>query len=210
MLVGGCTLHSKSSSVQASPSSASGQFFNSKDIFPEGNAVLHYLDARLYKLHEQDAQALEALKLAVQKDQSSPYLHAELARHLAEANQFEQANLESDKALELEPENSQNRLLKGKLFSVRQQELSAREQYEKCIALNPEEFECYSMMARSYLLDKDNAKARATLAAFLKQDPRHPEALFFLATLYLEDGNQKKGMAVGFFIQPLGQHICLR
>ena len=75
------------------------KLFGAGDVQPEGNSALHYIDARLYELRDQDQSTLEALRLALQNDPDSSYLHGEMVRNLAQGNQFEQAALEADKAL---------------------------------------------------------------------------------------------------------------
>jgi tetratricopeptide (TPR) repeat protein len=192
--VHGCAFHGNSKGAQASYSPNSGKFFNSNEVNPEGNALLHYIDARLHKLLDEEPQALESLKRAVGQDTDSPYLHAELARHLADANQFEQAGLESDRALELAPKESEHHLLKGKLFSVKRQSDKAIEEYKECIALDPDQLECYTMLAREYMVQKEDGKAEKVIRSYLARDPSNPDALFFLASLNTKEEDLDKAI----------------
>lgn len=184
----GCGLQGKSTRpvTSADKAPAPEQMFRSTDIEPEGNAALHYLDARLEKLQNRDPKALDAMRKAVQEDKDSPYLHAELARHLAEAEQFEQATLESDRALELDPGNAELFLLKGKLNAVKKNSLAAIEAYDRCIDLKPTMEECYTMKAREYVLTRDYDTAKKILTGYLAKNPNALDTLFFLASLYTE------------------------
>ncbi|KAB2836584.1 tetratricopeptide repeat protein, partial [bacterium] len=163
------------------------KLFGSGDVQPQGNSALHYIDARLYELRDQDQSTLEALRLALQNDPDSSYLHGEMARNLAQGNQFEQAALEADKALQLDPGNPGLHLLRGKLLSVRQQSDAAVLEYEKCIKLKPDLEECYTMLAREHALQKRNDKAVSTVKRLLKVDPASTSGLYYLGTLYSAD-----------------------
>src|SRR5215831_18060393 len=160
------------------------RLFGSSDIQPTGNSALHYIDARLYELRDQDKNTLASLKQALQMDPDSSYLHSELARNLAEGNQFEQAGLEVETAMKLDPKNANLHLLRGKLYSVKQMSDQAIAEYEQCIQLKPDLEDCYTMMAREYALQKDTNKAVATIQRLLKVDPQSTSGLYYLGTLY--------------------------
>lgn len=184
----GCSLQSSGKTVKSSKNIPSGdKLFNSEDIEPEGNAYLHYIDAQLQKLQNHDPLAVDAMRRAVGSDPQSAYLHAEMARYLAESDQFEQATLETDKALELEPKNPELYLLKGKLFSVKKEHDQALKQYTQCIEIDPDLEDCYTMEAREYLVSQEYSKAKKALLAYMK---RHPEAIqprYLYATLNTRD-----------------------
>lgn len=164
--------------------------FSSGDIEPEGNSALHYIDSRLHELRDQEQFSVEALRKAMNEDPNSSYLHGELARNLAQGNQFEQASLEIDKALQLEPNNPNLHLLRGKLHSVKQESDSSISEYETCIRLKPDESECYIMLAREYGLQKKPEKAIATVNRLLKVDPDASDAYYYLGTLYAAQSNR--------------------
>lgn len=155
-----------------------------------GLSVLHFIDSRLEKLNTRNQKSLKALQEAVADDPNSAYLHAELARNLAENNQFEQAALEIKEALQLSPKNPELHLLQAKLYSVKGQSQLAHQSYEYCMQLAPETEECYTMQAREYILHKNFPQAKALLEKYLKQDPSSVETLFLLASLYTEDKSQ--------------------
>jgi tetratricopeptide (TPR) repeat protein len=173
-------------------------------VVPEGNSALHYIDARLQKLYGQDAEALEALDKAVEKDPDSPYLHAEVARHLAESEQFEQATLETDKALVLNPQDAGAHLLRGKLHSVKEESQKAIESYETCLRYDADNEECYTMLTREYLLHDNATAAMKTMQRLLKRDPSSTTGLFYVATIY---GRYQKDTpkAIKFYKQALDE-----
>lgn len=182
----GCTTPSRSTKPASSAKIKQSRMFGSSHVRPEGNAALHYLDSRLEKLQSRDPQALDAMRKAVMEDPNSPYLHAELARHLAEAEQFEQATLESDRALELSPNDANLYLLKGKLNAVKKKSLTALAAYERCIELDPTIEECHIMKAREFVMGKDYDRSRNILKNYIRKNPGALDSLFFLATLYTE------------------------
>ncbi len=185
-LCGACSLHSQQADAPQSVKNQDARLFSASEIEPQGNSVLHYIDSRLHKLRSQDAEALTSLSEAVEADPQSSYLHMELARHLAEGQQFNQADLEVEKAVSIDPKNPEAHLLKGKLYSVRKQSLEALEEYEKCIQLQPDLEECYTMAAREYILQENPPGAIAILQRLLTRDPSSIQGLFYLATLYAE------------------------
>jgi Tfp pilus assembly protein PilF len=180
--VGGCITTSRSPAAKSAASTD--RLFNSRDVSIQGNAVLHYIDSRLYKLRQQDEASLKALRESVADDPGSSYLHAELSRHLAEADQFEQATLESDEALRLSPQDANHHLLRGKLYSVKKLSDQALQEYEKCIQMQPDVEECYTMKTRELLLQKEYPQALATIERLLKADPQSTTGWFYLGSIY--------------------------
>ncbi len=182
----GCGLHDRSTTPASSAKASQDRMFRSNNIEPQGNSALHYLDARLEKLQSRDPQALAAMRKAVTEDPNSPYLHAELSRHLAEADQFEQATLESDRALALAPGDPELFLLRGKLMAVKKNSREAIAAYDRCIEIKPDLEECHTMKSREYVMEKDYDTARSILKNYLVKNPIAVDTLFFLATLYTE------------------------
>jgi tetratricopeptide (TPR) repeat protein len=194
----GCATPGKSTSFQKPSVSKQRELFSSRNIKPEGNAVLHYIDSRLYKLNEEDNLALEALKDSVESDPDSSFLHSELARYLAENNSFEQATLETEKALSLDPKNSSIHLLRGKLYSVKKDSVRATEEYDSCIKIDPMMEECYTMMTREYLLNKNYPKAIQTINRLLKADPQSTTGLYYLGSIYQSYAKDDKKAIAAF------------
>lgn len=183
---------------QAADKKAPDRFFGQRDIDPEGNSILHYIDSRLYGLREDDISSLEALRRSVQEDPDSVYLHGEMGRSLAEQNQFEQAALEADKALELEPNSAPIHLLRGKLYSVKHESDLAIRSYQTCIRFDPKLEECYTMLAREQLLLKRPEAALATIRSLLKQDPKSTTALYYQGTIYSNELKEPRQATAAF------------
>jgi len=183
-LLVGCVRPTQTGEVQTSKDATPKHLFGGGDIQPKGNSALYYIDSRLYSIRDSDAESLEALKRTVDADPDSAYLHGELSRNLAELNQFEQSTLEADKALALDPSNSKNHLLRGKLYSVQKDSAKALDEYKKCIQNDPDQEECYTMMTREYLLLKQVPAAVATINQLLNRDPDSVQGLFYLGTIY--------------------------
>lgn len=194
----GCVTAGKTASAKSSKPQKTSPLFGHREIRPEGNSVLHYIDSRLYNLREAEKPTLEALKRSVEEDAASPYLHAELARTLAEVNQFEQATLEADKALSLDPKSAKTHLLRGKLYSVKKESDQAIQEYETCLRLDPEVEECYTMLTREYLLAKRYPLAIQSIQRLLKRDPNSTSGLYFLGTIYTSYQKDPKKAMLAF------------
>jgi len=160
------------------------RLFGRGDVAPKGNSALHYIDSRLYSYRDSEGPSIDALKRSVDEDPTSSYLHAELARSLAEQNQFEQATLEIEKALELEPASPNNHLLKGKIFSVKQMPVDAMREYEACTKLDAEIEDCYIMLAREQLVARDQNAALKTIQRLLVAVPNSTSGLYYQGTIY--------------------------
>ncbi len=179
----GCITTSKAAAPQSSKKGPE-KLFGQRDVAPEGNSALHYIDSRLYSYRDSEDRSIDALKRSVDEDPASSYLHAELARSLAEQNQFEQATLEIEKALDLEPASPNNHLLKGKIFSVKQMPADAMREYEACMKLDPELEDCYIMQAREQLVARDQAGALKTIQRLLAAVPNSSSGLYYQGTIY--------------------------
>lgn len=194
-------LSSAASTSTSTPGAKPGvpaKLFGQKDVQPQGNSILHYIDSRLYNLREADDRSLEALRRSVESDAGSSYLHAELGRTLAEQSQFEQATLEAEKALEISPNAPQNHLLRGKLYSIRHMSPEAVSSYEACIKLDAKMEECYTMLAREELLQKQPEAALKTIGRLLKQDADSAAALQYQGTIYSNYLKDPKKAAASF------------
>ncbi len=180
----GCAGTQKNPPVSSQKSSKPSRLFGNRDVRPEGNSVLHYIDSRLYSLRESEDRSIDALRQSVESDPDSSFLRGELARSLAEQNQFEQATLEADKALQLEPGSPANHLLRGKLFSVKRLGEEAVQEYQNCIQIDPKMEECYTMLAREQLVAQKHQEALRTIQRLLKKVPRSSAGLYYQGTIY--------------------------
>lgn len=118
-------------------------------------------------LAQGDGQAARRyLESAIQEDPDSVFLHQKMALLLKELRNFPEALTYAKKAVDLDPSDSSSIMLAGDLYTLTGNEQQAVEQYQKVLAMEP-----------------DNQRIRLLLTTILVRDRRLNEALVHLSTL---------------------------
>ena len=176
-----------------------------------GEAYYHFSLAHLYRQlamqfvrQEYVTKAIDEFKLAIEADPSSNYLRQELIELYARVNRLDDAVSEANKVLEKDPDNFEMHKLLGRIYQSysrdRQNGInesmleSSLQQYEKALAIRPDDFESLVEVSSLYRATAEPDKAREALEKALEQKPASPEALTALAAIYLDAGEAEKGV----------------
>lgn len=137
-------------------------------------------------------QAVSDLQLATRLDAKSQQAGMALVRTQLALQQYDEALL-SVLALEKEqPGVAAVQDLKGLVHLGRKDTAQARASFEKALQLQPNHFSAVVNLAQLDMEDKQPAKARQHLTAFLERNKGNTEAMNALATLAMSLGNKEE------------------
>ena len=176
-----------------------------------GDAYYHFSLAHLYRQlamqfvrQEYVTKAIDEFQLAIKADPESTFLRKELIELYARVNRLDDAVSEANKVLEKDPNNFEMHKLLGRIYQsysrdrqtgVNESMLrSSLEQYEKALAIQPDDFESLVEISSLYRASGEPEKAKAALEKALEQQPGSAEALTALAALHLDAGEADKGV----------------
>jgi tetratricopeptide (TPR) repeat protein len=112
-------------------------------------------------------------------------------------NNVQKAEISLTKFLEARPNDSLGCLALGLTFAAQPDKLGeARGQLEKCLAMNPNNFEAAYQLGLSYKVQGDTAKAIEYLEQTVNLSPDYALALRDLGAVYLQSGEETKARTV--------------
>lgn len=145
-------------------------------------------------------KAIDMYRAAMKADPSSTYIAEELTEFYVQTGQLDKALQEADALLKANPANNNARKILARIYSrqigdpdqgrVDQTMLkNAIEQYQKITQQDPKDVESFSMLARLYRVQHDDAKAEAAYRQVLKIDANDEDALNGLALVFADRGD---------------------
>jgi FimV-like protein len=102
----------------------------------------------------------------------------------ARSSQNDKARQYLETAINLRPDYADALNNLGVIFVQQQRYPEAEEKFKACIRIAPNFDQSYLNLARLYLVEKDNDKARAVLQELLRNQPQHRMAQQMLQMLY--------------------------
>ena len=140
LLIGCATAQQPQISLRSVPPKAS----------PHPQAVTHFLRARFAEAAGQRDQAISELRAAVQYDSTSATLYSALARNLNAVRRFQDAVEPARRAVQIDPENVQNRWLYYHALSQGRDTTAAVDQLNTIIRLAPRDLSAYNQLLQIY------------------------------------------------------------
>ena len=117
---------------------------------PHPQAVTHFLRARFAEAAGQRDQAISELRAAVQYDSTSATLYSALARNLNAVRRFQDAAEPARRAVQIDPENVQNRWLYYHALSQGPDTTAAVDQLNTIVRLAPRDLSAYNQLLQIY------------------------------------------------------------
>lgn len=117
---------------------------------PHPQAVTHFLRARFAEASGQRDQAISELRAAVQYDSTSATLYSALARNLNAVRRFQDAVEPARRAVQIDPENVQNRWLYYHALSQGRDTTAAVDQLNTIVRLAPRDLSAYNQLLQIY------------------------------------------------------------
>ncbi len=140
LLIGCATAQQPQISLRSVPPKAS----------PHPQAVTHFLRARFAEAAGQRDQAISELRAAVQYDSTSATLYSALARNLNAVRRFQDAVEPARRAVQIDPENVQNRWLYYHALSQGRDTTAAVDQLNTIVRLAPRDLSAYNQLLQIY------------------------------------------------------------
>ena len=161
----------------------------------------HFLAAQACMNQQNWDCARKEFEAALELDNSSSYLHLQLAELYALSSDFENAAVWAEKAAVIDPGSIDAYKLLGRICVELNRADDAQKQYTTIISLSPADEEAYFALAMLQQQQKQNDDAIATLKKLLKVNPRSEVAWFFMGNIYMDAG--KTGKARTFYLKAL-------
>ncbi len=130
---------------------------------PHPQAVTHFLRARFAEATGQRDQAISELRAAVQYDSTSATLYSALARNLNAVRRFQDAVKPARRAVQIDPENVQNRWLYYHALSQGRDTTAAVDQLNTIVRLAPRDLSAYNQLLQIYSARGQHSKVITVL-----------------------------------------------
>lgn len=142
-----------------------------------------FLKADIEGLEGHTRKSNKELGELVEKNPDVAFFPFLMANNLARERKFEAAVTMCEKALQLDPDFEDARVLLGRLYSSTNRHTDASLVFEKIIARDPKVENVYVLLANEYVAEKEYNKAIRTLRELIKINPDSVQAYFFIGTV---------------------------
>ena len=151
---------------------------------PHPQAVTHFLRARFAEATGQRDQAISELRAAVQYDSTSATLYSALARNLNAVRRFQDAVKPARRAVQIDPENVQNRWLYYHALSQGRDTTAAVDQLNTIVRLAPRDMSAYNQLLQIYSARGQHSKVITVLDSIVAIPGQGTRAKLFAAENY--------------------------
>ncbi|MBN1421727.1 MAG: tetratricopeptide repeat protein, partial [Planctomycetes bacterium] len=148
--------------------------------------------AFLRKRRGKEEEAVEALHRALDLDPESSWAARELADHELSLNHVAEARRIFQPALDAAPDDANSQAFLGRLLRAEGRLRAAVTAYERALALDSTQTWVYQDLCEIYRELGDAAEARRTIERALRDEPRNPVHLGYLAEIQLDDGDEAR------------------
>ncbi|MBI4455633.1 MAG: tetratricopeptide repeat protein [Acidobacteria bacterium] len=145
-------------------------------------------------------EAIEAFKKALEKDQSQPYVWANLADAYGKKKNYQEAIAAFNKAIELKPDDPNLVQNLGNIYGASGDTAKAEEMYTKAASMPPAAAGGANAAASYYNLGVtkvNTGKLQEAIEAFnkaIEADPNYAEAHYQLGVAYIGSGKSEEGI----------------
>jgi len=139
-------------------------------------------------------QKIEELQGKVASDSLNFHLHYELANALHDAGQREEAVLEYDKALSIEPNFVEALVNKGAVYNELGRIPDAIASFQKVLALNPKDTRALCNMGNSFYALKDYGNAMGQYKLAVEADSTFAEGYYYIGIAFADAGMYREAV----------------
>jgi tetratricopeptide (TPR) repeat protein len=161
------------------------------EIRPDAPPEYDLLVAQQHMIDGEVAEALAAYQRAVAKDETSAFLHRRVAAALAQQNRLDEATVHAQRALELEPGDSETRLFLGELQHARK-DLPAAEATLRNESGEPFDPDAAFLLFQMYLEANRLPEALTAAQWLVVHEPDELRGRFAVANAYQRQGKWKE------------------
>jgi len=136
-----------------------------------------------------DEQRLEMLDLKIERNPKDASLLAERAKLLLNIHRLNEAQFDITKAIDLEPENEQYRLLQADIYFAGGDIKNSYQALSEAESIAPESKEVQLKMGEITFYSRDYERSLRHLTKVTEQEPDNRTALFMKGYIYKEQGD---------------------
>jgi tetratricopeptide (TPR) repeat protein len=168
---------------------------------PIVDSYYFFLRSQYEELAMKDKEAMESMLRAVESDQNSPYLNIEAAKLMSRLGRVSEAQSYSEKAIKIDPNNVEGRLLIAWLAAGNANWQEAEAQYVEVLSLDPLNEEALSYLGALYAESGRMDEAVATFTRLGKQSPALYLPDYYLGRLAQK--RERRAEAISYFRKSL-------
>ncbi len=170
------------------------------DLFQKAPASyrVNQISAEIFEIQGNYGAAVSEYRKAIEKDPAAVNLHYRLGRALLleshEPAALEQARLEFEREIQLNPNDAVAEYQVGQILVAQQKLDLARPRLERALEIQPDFAEAALALGRLYLQSKDTARAIAALETAVRQAPESEPAHYNLMLAYRNAGRYQDAL----------------
>jgi tetratricopeptide (TPR) repeat protein len=143
----------------------------------------YYAESRLKRRHGELDEAIELLKEAVVRDESSMFLKNELVRLYLHQKDYKAALDVTQDIIQKHPEDVSSLVVLGGIYSALEQDMEAVQAYEKALALDPKSENIHLLLGSEYIRVKRTDEAMQLYKDLIQINPDSFAGYFYLGAL---------------------------
>jgi tetratricopeptide (TPR) repeat protein len=171
---------------------------------PIANSYYYFMRSHYEELRLKDNEAVASMLKAVESDQNSPYLNVEAAKLMSRVGRVDEAVAFSERAISLDPDNIEARLLNAWLAAGRANWEAAENQYIEVLRIDPLNEEALSYLGALYAESGRMDEAAQTFTRLGAQSPKLFLPDYYLGRLAQRQANRKE--AITYFRRSLNKN----
>ncbi|MBU6375224.1 MAG: tetratricopeptide repeat protein, partial [Bdellovibrionales bacterium] len=152
-----------------------------KPLHKESSAEYHYSLAQAYSVEGQIDRAIEEYRLTLVYDPGSAWVHTRLAAEWVRKGDVAQALESAKKAIELDPQLIDARMILAGIYSVTRQNDLASQQYDQVLKIDSGHEEAFVFKSQVQFEQGKVLQSIATLRELLKKNPESHLGWYYLA-----------------------------
>ncbi|MDR2302957.1 MAG: tetratricopeptide repeat protein [Deltaproteobacteria bacterium] len=171
---------------------------------PIANSYYYFMRSHYEELRMKDQEAVNSMFKAVESNQNSPYLFVEAAKLMSRVGRVEDAVALADRAISLDPDNVEARLLNAWLAAGNANWDAAEAQYVEVLSIDPLNEEALSYLGALYAESGRMDEAAKTFTRLGAQSPKLFLPDYYLGRLAQKQSNRKQ--AITYFKRSLSKN----
>ncbi|MDR0620551.1 MAG: tetratricopeptide repeat protein [Deltaproteobacteria bacterium] len=168
---------------------------------PVAQSYYYFMRSHYEELRMKDKEAVNSMIMAVESDLNSPYLNVEAAKLMSRVGRVEDAVAFAEKAISVDPNNIEARLLNAWLAAGAANWTAAESQYVEVLRIDPLNEEALSYLGALYAESGRMDEAAKTFTRLGQQSPESYLPDYYLGRLTQKQNKRKE--AINYFRKSL-------